>query len=167
MIPQKGTMKELENDKISLKPLLKVTTEQVAALVSLAHTFYSQGRLEDATKILEGLTVLDGGIPYVFGLLGSIYQKKKDYAAAGDRYTKALMLQPDETYFLVNRGEIHLCLGRFQDAATDLIRAMETDPDAKHLAANRARFLITGSSRCTESVVHGKSEVTKSTRRQA
>jgi tetratricopeptide (TPR) repeat protein len=142
MIRQKGTMKGYENGKVSQKSLPKLTMEQVAALVSLAHTFYSQGRLEDATKILEGLTVLDGGIPYAFGLLGSIYQKKKDYAAAVDRYTKALLLEPDETYCLVNRGEVHLRLGRFQDAATDLIRAMESDPDAKHPAANRARFLI-------------------------
>jgi tetratricopeptide (TPR) repeat protein len=130
------------NGEITLAEVMNVTPRQKAALLSLGYTFYSQGRLEDAARILEGLITLDGGMSYAFALLGSIYQKKENYDAAIDRYTRTLMLAPDDTYCLANRGEILLRLGKLQEALTDLVKAMETDPDKKHPAANRARLLV-------------------------
>ena len=98
--------------------------------------------MEDAARILEGLTTLDGSMSYAFALLGSIYQNKENYEAAIERYTKSLMLDPDDTYCLANRGEILLRLGKLQEALTDLVKAMETDPQKTHPAANRARLLV-------------------------
>jgi Tfp pilus assembly protein PilF len=139
---QKQQIEKFVKGEITLAEVMNVTPRQEAALVSLGYTFYSQGRLKDAAKILEGLTALDGSISYVFALLGSIHQKEEDYEAAVEQYTKALLLDPNDTYCLVNRGEIFLRLGRFQEASMDLLRAMETDPDRKHPAANRARLLL-------------------------
>ena len=135
-------LEKFENGEITLAEVMNVTPRQKAALLSLAYTFYSNGRLEDAARILEGLTTLDGSTSYAFALLGSIYQKKQDYGAAIDRYTRMLTLEPDDTYCLANRGEILLRLGKLQEALTDLVKAMETDPDRKHPAANRARLLV-------------------------
>ena len=135
-------LEKFGNGQITLAEVMNVTPRQKEALLSLAYTFYSNGRLEHAARILEGLTTLDGSMSYAFALLGSIYQKKESYDAAIDRYTRTLMLEPDDTYCLANRGEILLRLGKLQEALTDLVRAMETDPDKKHPAANRARLLV-------------------------
>jgi tetratricopeptide (TPR) repeat protein len=135
-------LEKFGNGEITLAEVMNVTPRQKAALLSLAYTFYSNGRLEDAARILEGLTTLDATMSYAFALLGSIYQKKENYDSAIDRYTRTLMLEPDDTYCLANRGEILLRLGKLQEALTDLVKAMETDPNRKHPAANRARLLV-------------------------
>ncbi|MCI0443761.1 tetratricopeptide repeat protein [bacterium] len=135
-------LEKFGNGEMTLAEVMNVTPRQKAALLSLGYTFYSNGRLEDAARILEGLTTLDGSMSYAFALLGSIYQKKENYDSAIDRYTRTLMLDPDDTYCLANRGEILLRLGKLQEALTDLVKAMETDPNRKHPAANRARLLV-------------------------
>jgi tetratricopeptide (TPR) repeat protein len=139
---KKEKIEKFVKGEITLAEVMNVTPRQEAALVSLGYTFYSQGRLKDAAKILEGVTLLDGSISYVFALLGSIHQKEEHYEAAIEQYTRALLLDPGDTYCLANRGEIFLRQGRFQEASTDLLKAMETDPDSKHPAANRARLLL-------------------------
>ena len=130
------------NGEITLAEVMNVTSRQKVALLSLGYIFYSQGRLEDAARILEGLTTLDGSMSYAYALLGSIYQNKENYEAAIERYTTSLILNPDDTYCLANRGEILLRLGKLQEALIDLVKAMETDPHKTHPAANRARLLV-------------------------
>jgi tetratricopeptide (TPR) repeat protein len=139
---QKETIEKLHNGEITFGEVLNVTQRQEAALMSLGYSLYSAGRLEDATKILEGMASLDNRIAYVFGLLGAIFQKKQDYATSIDRYTEALKLEPNNIYYLTNRGEILLREGKFPQAASDLIKAIESDPEEKHPAANRARLLV-------------------------
>jgi tetratricopeptide (TPR) repeat protein len=139
---QKEKIEKFVKGEITLAEVMNVTPRQEAALVSLGYTFYSQGRLKDAAKILEGLTLLDGGLSYVFSLLGSIHQKEEHYEGAIEQYTKALLLDPNDTYCLANRGEIFLRLGKFQEASADLLKAIETDAGKKHPAANRARLLL-------------------------
>jgi tetratricopeptide (TPR) repeat protein len=139
---QKEKIEKYNKGEITLAEVMNITAQQETALISLSYTFYSNGRLDDASKILEGLTVIDNNIPYVCTLLGSIYQKKKDYQKAIEQYTRALTLNSRDTYSFVNRGEILLLHGKFQEATSDLMKAIETDPDKKHPAANRARVLL-------------------------
>jgi tetratricopeptide (TPR) repeat protein len=139
---QEEKLDKFVKGEITLAEVINVTPRQQAALVSLGYTFYSQGRLKDAAKILEGFTLLDDNISYVFALLGSIYQKEEDYEAAIEQYTKALILDPHDVYCLANRGEIFLRQGKFKEASTDLLKAMDSDPHKKHPAANRARLLL-------------------------
>jgi tetratricopeptide (TPR) repeat protein len=138
--------------EITLAELMNVTPRQEAALVSLGYAYYSQGRLEDAANILKGLATMDGDFGYVYSLLGSIYQKKSDYDAAIECYTRALTIDPHDTYCLANRGEIFLRQGRFNEASTDLHNAINTDPDGKHPAANRARLLVVLTHEATKAI---------------
>lgn len=121
---------------------LGVETRQIAALLLVGHRLYKQGRIQDAAKIFEGLAVLDSKNPYVQGILGSIYQKQNQYEIALVRYNNVLAVIPDDASSLTNRGEILLKLGRFREAAENLKRAIELDPQKKDPAANRARLLI-------------------------
>lgn len=130
------------NGDVKLIERLQVTPKQIAALLQTGHSLYSQGRLDDARSIFEGLAALDGTIPYVHGILGSIYQKEGNSDQAISFYTQALESFPNDISCLVNRGELYLKAGRFQDAANDFKSAFEIDPALKHPASLRATLLV-------------------------
>jgi Flp pilus assembly protein TadD len=116
--------------------------QQTAALMAAGYRWYEQGRLRDAKRIFEGLSVLDTKNVYVHGILGSIHQKEQNFDSAISRYTIAIALFPSDPNLFTNRGEIYLKLGKLDEAAADLKTAIELDPSKKHPAANRARMLV-------------------------
>lgn len=131
-----------ENLSTSVVDLLGVKKNQIAALMTVGYRLYKQGRLKDAGKIFEGLSVLESNNAYVQGILGSIYQKQEQYGPALVRYNNALTLFPEDLHSLTNRGEIFVKLGRFQDAAHDFKKAIQLDPERKDPASNRAHLLV-------------------------
>lgn len=134
----------MNEQKIQQKMIdaMGINSRQIAALLILGYRSYEQGRFEDARKIFEGLVVLDSSNPYVHGILGSIYQKQNQFDLALLRYNNAIALFPGDVNALTNRGEIFVKFGRFKEAAEDLRRAIQLDPDKKDSAANRARLLV-------------------------
>src|SRR5262245_6541238 len=139
---RKEKLERYKNAEISLADVLDVTPVQINSLLLTGYTFFTQGKMEDAKNILEGLALLNENISNVHALLGSIYQKNEDYEAAVEKYTRALLLEPADLYSLGNRGESLLRLGRFDEAADDLKKAVGLDLLMKHPAANRARLLV-------------------------
>ena len=120
----------------------KLNAKQQAALLIAGFRLYKASRLRDARKIFKGLAVLDPKNPYVLGILGSIDQKEKNFHGAIDRYSEALALYPEDPNLLANRGESYLRVGKLQNAAADLRKAIDLDHDNKHPASNRARLLV-------------------------
>jgi len=121
---------------------IQLDSGQIAALLMVGHTLFSQGQIEDAKKIFEGLAAVDNKNAYVHGILGAIYQRQEKYEAAIARYSMAIKMYPGDVNSLTNRGEIYLKCGRFKDAAADFKAAIDLDPDTKNPAANRARLLV-------------------------
>jgi predicted Zn-dependent protease len=121
---------------------LGINGRKIAALLVTGHRMYTQGRLNQARRIFEGLAVLDNTSHYVQGILGSIHQKQKQYDLALLRYNNAIALFPDDIHSLTNRGEIFVQFGRFHEAAEDFKKAIQLDPDRKDPSANRARLLV-------------------------
>jgi Flp pilus assembly protein TadD len=139
---RKQKVNQVPNDNLKLIERFGVNSKQIAALLKTGHNLYCQGRLEDARSIFEGLAALDGTIPYIYGILGAIYQREGDSDQAISFYTQALKLFANDIHCLVNRGELYLKAGRFQDAADDLKNAIALDPQLKNPAARRATLLI-------------------------
>jgi len=142
MAIDKEKVEKFHKGELKLAELFDIDAKQVAALLLTGHNYYSQGKLDEAKRIFEGLAVLDGKNPYVHGILGAIYQKQEKYDVAIARYTLALNIFPKDPNSLTNRGEIYLKLGKFKEAAEDFKKAIELDPERKHPAANRARVLV-------------------------
>jgi len=135
-------IEKVKKGQMKFSELLHLDSKKIAALLLMGHTYYAQGQLEEAKKVFEGLAVLDGNNAYVHGILGSIYQQEEKFDQAIARYTMALNNYPRDINSLANRGEVYLRLGKFKEAADDLKKAIEFDPEKKHPSANRARMLI-------------------------
>jgi len=121
---------------------LGIDKKQIAALFQTGYRAFEQGRYEEATKILTGLLILDEKNPFIYEILGSIYSREGRLEVAVTCFDKAIDLVPAETFYLVNRAEILLKLGRVEDAAHDLKAAIQLDREMKDPAANRARLLV-------------------------
>jgi Flp pilus assembly protein TadD len=141
-IAGKDKLEKFQKGDLNFRDMVGFDAKQEAALLLTAHSLLTNGRLEDARKIFEGLAVLDATNPYVHGILGSIYQKQGKHLMAVAHYTLALNLFPEDKHSLLNRGEIFLKLGKFVEAAADLKKIIALDPDQKNPAANRARLLV-------------------------
>ena len=141
-MPDQEKVEKFKKGQLRLAQVFDIDAGQIAALLKMGHALFTQGRLEDAQNIFEGLAILDGRNPYVNGILGAIYQKQEKYDAAIARYSMALRLFPQEVNSLTNRGEIYLKLGKLQEAAIDFKAAIDLDPQMKHPSANRARMLV-------------------------
>jgi protein O-GlcNAc transferase len=136
------TLTELKNGSSKLIDAIGANATEQAALLLMGHRFFEQGKLNEARKIFSGLAVLDGSNPYVYGMLGAIFQKQQRYELAVSCYNKSLELFPEDINSLVNRGETLLKLGNFMEAARDLKDSIELDKEQEHPAANRARLLV-------------------------
>jgi tetratricopeptide (TPR) repeat protein len=136
------TLTELKNGSSKLIDAIGANATEQAALLLMGHRFFEQGKLNEARKIFSGLAVLDGSNPYVYGMLGAIFQKEQRYELAVSCYNKSLELFPEDINSLVNRGETLLKLGNFMAAARDLKDSIELDKEQEHPAANRARLLV-------------------------
>jgi len=138
----KETLEKFKNSQATLADLFGLDARQVAALMTTGHTLWQQGQLEKAKNLFTGLALLDPANPYFHIVIASIHQKQEKYDAAIQRYNWALQIFPNDMNSLTNRGECHLNLGKFQDAAADLKKSIELDPGKKHPASARARILF-------------------------
>lgn len=125
----------------NLAEALHVDPEQLAALLLLGHSYYENGRNQEARDIFEGIEMLDPENPYAPAVLGSICQQERKYEDAITHYDRALSIFSSDAYTLTNRGECYLNLSKFKEAAADFAAAIALDPEQKHPASNRARFL--------------------------
>jgi tetratricopeptide (TPR) repeat protein len=131
----KGQLTSAELYEIS-PPLFKALAEYGCLL-------YEQGKYETARVVFEALATINSADPNVHKFLGSIYQIQKKWDAAYYHYTQSLRLSPDDLFVLVNRGESLIHLQRPREAAEDLKRTIQLDPQGHHPAGRRARVLLT------------------------
>ena len=137
----KSKLERYRKGELKFMQVFSITKWQLASVIACGHNFFSEGKLQEAQKIFEGLAVLDPNHPYIQTMLGAIYQRMEEYDRAIVRYTLALKLYPNDVCALTNRGEIYLMLGRFTEAADDLKKVLQLDSQNKNPAALRARLL--------------------------
>jgi len=134
-------LQKIARGEVKATEVMDVNADQVAAVLSVGHMLYENGKLEEAKRIFDGLLLLDTKNPFLHAMLGSIYQKQNRFQFAYRHYTRAVDIFPQDIASLLNRGEILLRFGKFQEAAADFKAAMDLDPDQKNPFANRARLL--------------------------
>lgn len=111
-------------------------------LTKAAYAQYRSGNTGRAEILLKGLAVIDHKNWYYRALLGSIYQKRKQYDAAVEEYSTALYLNNREVSCTVNRGECYLKLKKLAEAKVDFQYALQLDPGFKTPWAKRSKVLM-------------------------
>ena len=135
-------LKKFIRGEVTLAQLEGISREQLYDFAELGYTMFKSGKLEDASKIFEGLVTYNPYDAYFHSALGAIYQKQKRYDDSIRQYDLAIKFNPQDTCSFANRGETFLMLGRLQEAAQDFQKAIELDPDEKDPWAMRARALV-------------------------
>ena len=127
--------------ELTLGQLYGITIEEAYSVAELGYTFMEQGRLNEAQTVFQGLVIGNPYDAYFHTVLGSIYQKQENVDGAIEEYSIAIGLDPANMEAFVNRGELLIRKGNFQQAAVDFKNALELDPDGNSPSANRARAL--------------------------
>jgi Flp pilus assembly protein TadD len=127
---------------ITLGELQEISKEEQYKIAEVGYRFFTEGKLDNARKVFEGLIALDPRDAYFNTVLGSIAQQKGELERAEQLYTRALQINPFSAVAYANRGEVRLLRGNLLEAAKDLKRALEEDPQAREKATQRAKFTI-------------------------
>lgn len=125
----------------TLGQLYGLTIEEAYSVAELGYTFVEQGRLKEAQTVFQGLVLSNPYDPYFHTMLGSIYQKLELIDGALEEYSIAIALDPANLTAYVNRGELLIRKGNFEQAAKDFKNVIELDPNGTNPSANRARAL--------------------------
>lgn len=123
--------------------LYNISPQIFKALAEYGYLLYEQGKYELSKTIFEALATINSSDSSVQKFLGSIYQLENKWDAAYYHYTQSLKFSPDDIFVIVNRGETLIHMQRPREAAEDLKRAIQLDPQGTHPVARRARILLT------------------------
>ena len=118
-----------------------ISMEQTYGLAEIGYQLFLQGKYDEAKKIFEGLIVLNPYDGYFHSVLGSILARSGEPDKAIQEYAIAINLEPKDLQVLVNRAELILKKVQFEDALSDLKKAIAMDPDGLHPAVIRAKAL--------------------------
>jgi tetratricopeptide (TPR) repeat protein len=127
----------------TLGQLYGITIEEAYSVAELGYTLLENGRLKEAQTIFQGLLIANPYDGYFHSVLGSVYQKMGMLDGAIEEYSLAIGLDPANVESYVNRGELLMGKGNFEQAAADFKKAIELDPDGTNNSVKRARALAT------------------------
>jgi tetratricopeptide (TPR) repeat protein len=121
---------------IKLKP-----TDPDAYLV-LTLLWLDQGRVDEATKVVEELGLAVPGDPIGFRRLGLALAERGDGARAEKLLQRAVERDPGDVESWATLGRIAESSGQFQKALDAWERAMEHDPDNRDVLLNAGRLAL-------------------------
>jgi len=98
-------------------------------LVNLTQLYYDQGKYDKVISLLQNVPGrrVDPGLLY---LLGSSYERKRDYSKAEDVFSKALKREPDSEDIRRAYAEVLMAQGKMQDARDQLQEIVKSDPQS-------------------------------------
>lgn len=135
-------MAAFSQGRITFADVAKLDRKRLKSLAETGFNKLKHGRYEEARKIFEILTFVDGKNYFHHLALGGTYQKLKKWLDASFQYSECLKLDPQNTNALVNRGEIFLKHRNYKKAAEDFRNAIMIDKEGRDVFSNRARSLV-------------------------
>jgi tetratricopeptide (TPR) repeat protein len=123
----------------SLRALRGYTAEELEAVADLGYLLYSNGRLDDARVVFDGLVAIDPANAYHARALAAALFALGDLEGALGAVSKSITLSPTSTAALLLRAQIHLAASRPAEASADLERVLSSPSAAAH--ASLARLL--------------------------
>ena len=114
----------------------------LTAMAAYGHNLYSQGRLDDAVKIFEGLKAIDRNSYYGYAGMGAVHLQRGEFAQAEAELRQAIELDPGQACLRANLFEALLRQSKLDDAVAAYEAARDLDPQGRDESVNRAGHLV-------------------------
>jgi tetratricopeptide (TPR) repeat protein len=125
----------------------RYTKSELNALAVFALDYYQQGKVAQAERMYKRLVIAEDSVYSFYGYAGlgaiALNQDPPRLDDACTHLTIAADLNPKDTSVHTNLGEVFLRQKKFTEAASELQKAVDLDPETRDPGANRARALLT------------------------
>lgn len=112
-----------------------------AEFLKKAADVYAQfDKLEETKKIFIEILQYDADMPNPFNTLGVKLRKQGDYPGALHAYQQALSLTPKDENIYFNMGKANYYMGNTEEAADNIVNALELAPDFEEAAKLYSRI---------------------------
>ena len=137
----KEKLKAFVAGKMTWAEVEGMTAAEACGIAQTACELASEGKLEQARVLLEGLVASNPLDAAARSALGTVFQKLGRIEEAMAEYDGALTMDPRNVVALANRGELKL---RRNDESgyQDLVSAVQLDATGKTAAGKRAQSLL-------------------------
>ena len=135
-------IEKVASGQATIADAVGLTKPQLYKIAEKAYQLFSQGKLEEARQIYEGLVAAD---PYdsVFHChLGAVLWRLGNTERAFEEYDAAVRYNFANTDALAGRGELLLARGEVEKGVEDLSKSLTHDPECLKPATQRARALL-------------------------
>lgn len=119
-----------------------ITREQLYAIAEKAYQLFSQGKLDEAKQIYEGLVAADPFDSVFHCHLGAVLWRSGDTERAFEEYDAAVRYNLANVDALAGRGELLIAKGEIEKGVEDLSLALKHDPECTRASTQRARSLL-------------------------
>lgn len=128
--------------KATIAEAAGINKKQLYEIAEKGYLLFSQGKLEDARRIYEGLVAADPFDSVFHCHLGAVLWRSGDTERAFEEYDAAVRFNIANVDALAGRGELLIARGEIEKGFVDLSRALENDPKCLRPSAQRARALL-------------------------
>ncbi len=119
-----------------------ITREQLYTIADKAYQLFTQGKLDEAKQLYEGLVAADPFDSVFHCHLGAVLWRAGELDRAYEEYDAAVRFNIANVDALSGRGELSLARGDFEKGIEDLSQALLHDPKCERPATQRARALL-------------------------
>lgn len=119
-----------------------ISKSELYKIAGKAYQLFSQGKLDDARQIYEGLVAADPFDSVFHCHLGAVLWRSGDLDRALEEYDAAVRYNFANVDALAGRGELLLARGEIEKGVEDLSGALKNDPKCKRPSTQRARALL-------------------------
>ncbi len=133
---------EFAKGQLTLGEVEGISKADQYGMAQIGHTLLTEGKLEQAGTIFEGLHSLDPFDAYFLTALGSIAQQQGKNEEAENHYTRVLEINPFSIPARAHRGEVRVMLGKLGEAVEDFTGVAQEDPKGIDPAAKRAHSIV-------------------------
>ncbi len=120
----------------------KDPANKVECLVNQATVKFYMRKYDEAEQELNAAALLKSDEANIFNTLAMIQAERGQFTIALDNVNKALQIEPEQPYFLNNRGYINMGLKKMSEAEADLNRSMSIDPYNGWVYRNKGIFYL-------------------------
>jgi tetratricopeptide (TPR) repeat protein len=137
-------VRDIAEGKIRLMDVLGVTPGEMLHHLETALNLIAVNKLDDATRILKGLSALDVRNPAFASALGSVELLKRNYEPAIDLAQRAIQIDPKFVTGYYVLGEALAQVKRNDEAVAAFEKAFELSPHDGSRDAKRCRTIYVG-----------------------